>query len=43
MVLTLRRGRDVVTQPQLALLAPEAVFYALPVTAANLIRGTAVQ
>lgn len=31
------------SQPQLGLLAPETVFCALPVTAVNLIRGTAVQ
>lgn len=31
------------SQPQLGLLAPETVFRELPVTAVNLIRGTAVQ
>lgn len=43
MMLTLRRGRDVVTQLLLALLAPEAASYVLPVTASKLIRDTAVQ
>lgn len=42
-VLALQRQSDVVRQPQPVLVAPEAVFYALPVTAAKLIRGTAVQ
>lgn len=35
MVLTLWRRRDVVPPPQLALVAPEAVFSVVPVTAAN--------
>lgn len=35
--------KECCSQPQLGLLAPETVFYALPVTAVNLIRGTAVQ
>lgn len=42
-VLTLWRRRDVVTPPQLALVASETVFSAVPVTATNVIRGTAVQ